>query len=145
MSGVKVFDKITKKEFEVNANCVVNCTGAWGDDIAKMDNPKVLKRLVPTGGAHLTMPSYFGNKRWGICIPATADGRVLFMLPWLGKMIVGTTECKFDKPVLDPGVTDKEVNFICSELRNLYPNISVDKAKNSILSKWSGLRPLILK
>ena len=91
------------------------------------------------------MPSYFGNKRWGICIPATADGRVLFMLPWLGKMIVGTTECKFDKPVLDPGVTDKEVNFICSELRNLYPNISVDKAKNSILSKWSGLRPLILK
>lgn len=145
VSGIKVYDKINNQEFEVKANCVVNCAGAWGDDLAKMDNPKALKRLVPTGGAHLTMPASFGHKRWGICIPSTADGRVLFMLPWLGKVVVGTTEVKFDKPVLDPTVSDKEVTFICKELQNLYPSISVEKAKSSILSKWSGLRPLILK
>lgn len=57
VNGVKVYDKINNKELHVKANCVVNCTGAWGDDLAKMDNPKALKRLVPTGGSPACLPT----------------------------------------------------------------------------------------
>lgn len=57
-----------------------------------MDNPDCKKRIVAADGSHLTMEGDLINKKYGLLIPKTKDGRVLFILPWLDHAILGTTD-----------------------------------------------------
>ncbi len=47
---------------------------------------------MASSGAHVTLPLFLGSPTTGIIIPKTNDGRVVFLLPWLGHLIAGTTD-----------------------------------------------------
>lgn len=70
---------------------VVNATGPFADGIRKLSDPTCTPMVQPSAGAHVTLPEYYANKGVGMIIPKTKDGRVLFMLPWLDRVIAGTT------------------------------------------------------
>lgn len=92
VSGVTFLDKVHNTHVKVEGKVVVNASGCFADQIRMMDNPLVKKRIIPSGGSHLILPASFSSRKWGILVPTTDDGRILFILPWMRKTLVGTTD-----------------------------------------------------
>ena len=86
---------MTKKRYEVKSKYVVNCTGAWADKIRLKDNPKAAKRICIVAGSHLTYDQSISSSKFGLCLPSP-DGRILLVVPWLNRIIAGTTEKTYD-------------------------------------------------
>ncbi|BHF62051.1 glycerol-3-phosphate dehydrogenase [Sparganum proliferum] len=141
VSGARLRDCLTGKEFVVRAKCVVNATGPFTDSIRKMEDSSQKPICQPSIGTHIVLPKYYSPENMGLLDPSTTDGRVVFFLPWLGGVVAGTT----DEPCAvteSPKPTEKEVDFILSEIKHyLSPDIKV--RSGDVLSVWSGIRPLV--
>ncbi|MEZ4874384.1 MAG: glycerol-3-phosphate dehydrogenase/oxidase [Flavobacteriaceae bacterium] len=136
---VEVEDMETHKIYSVKGKAIVNATGIFTDSILKMYNPKHKKMVVPSQGIHLMLDSSFLQSDKAILIPKTSDGRVLFIIPWHQKVIVGTTDTLIKKPTIEPTPKHEEVEFI---LDNINQYLSKKATKEDVLSVYSGLRPL---
>ncbi|EAR93558.2 FAD-dependent oxidoreductase (macronuclear) [Tetrahymena thermophila SB210] len=143
--GIVFKDKINGKDISVKGKCIVNCTGAFADNIRKMDDPSCQKRILAVAGSHMTMPASFCSRKHALVIPETQDGRILFLVPWQNHAVVGTTERALDEPELDPTVSAQELIFMSEEVGKIYSNLPSSEITNNINSKWAGLRPLILQ
>ena len=138
--GVLAEDVITGTQFEIRAKVVANCTGAFSDQLRSLDsdaNPMIsLSR-----GSHVVLAgSVLGGSKSGILVPRTSDNRVLFAIPWYGRVLAGTTEVPVESPELEPKPAEEEIEFILS---NLGRYLSSRPGKEEILSVFAGLRPLI--
>ena len=137
--GALVEDQETQETWTVKAKAFVNATGPFSDQIRKLDNPSVPKTMVGSIGTHLVIKQDFAPKHTGILIPKTSDGRVLFLLPWQGHTLVGTTDIPINIAP-DSVPSDDEVAYLLDHLRK-YLGIRV--SSEDILAKWSGIRPLV--
>ena len=137
--GVKVKNTETDEVFNVKSKVVINASGIFTDKILKMYNPKHKKTVVPSQGVHLVLDASFLNSEKAIMIPKTSDGRVLFVIPWQGKVIVGTTDTLIKKPILEPVALNTEVDFI---LKTLSKYLIKAPTRKDVLSVFCGLRPL---
>jgi glycerol-3-phosphate dehydrogenase len=137
--GVKVKNTETGEVFNVKAKVVINASGIFTDKILKMYNPKHKKTVVPSQGVHLVLDASFLNSEKAIMIPKTSDGRVLFVIPWHGKVIAGTTDTLIKKPILEPIALDVEIDFI---LNTLSQYLIKSPKREDVLSVFCGLRPL---
>jgi glycerol-3-phosphate dehydrogenase len=137
--GARIKDLIGGEEFPVKARVVINATGPFVDGIRKMDDPVVPPMLTASSGVHIVLDRRFSPPETGLLIPKTEDGRVLFLLPWLGHTLVGTT----DNPAPieeDPRATEEEIQYI---LRHVEKYFEAPIGRQDVLSAWSGLRPLV--
>jgi glycerol-3-phosphate dehydrogenase len=73
-------------------------------------------------------------------VPKTADGRVIFAIPWQGKVVIGTTDVAAPRPEMEPGHTQDEIGFL---LETIQPYLAKKISESDILSVFSGLRPLV--
>src|SRR5690606_1307699 len=96
--------------------------------------------VAPSQGVHLTLPRDFLPGDKAILIPKTDDGRVLFVVPWNGRTIVGTTDTPRDDLPLDPPALPAEVDFILSTATRY---LSRKPTRADVTSVWAGLRPLV--
>jgi glycerol-3-phosphate dehydrogenase len=136
--GVKAIDCETNISYKLNANVVINATGVFTNKIIKMDNAFAQKIIQPSQGVHVVLENTFLSSD-AIMIPKTIDGRVLFVIPWKGKVIVGTTDTPVKKCEYEPKALDKEIDFILLTLNN-YLKKHVERS--DIQSVFVGLRPL---
>jgi glycerol-3-phosphate dehydrogenase len=83
-------DNLTGKAYKIYAKYVINCTGVWADKIRLLDNYKVKKRICLVSGSHIVYDAKLTSGTFGITAP-TADGRVILVQPWLGRVLAGTT------------------------------------------------------
>ncbi|WP_331774750.1 glycerol-3-phosphate dehydrogenase/oxidase [Sulfurospirillum sp. 1612] len=139
IKAVRVQDKINESQYLVRADCVINATGVFCDDIRRMDDPSVSPIVEASSGIHILVDKKFLPNEEGLMIPKTEDGRVLFMLPYLDKCLVGTTD-EEAKAVDHPEVKEKDIEYLLRHMRKYF---SIDIQKSDILSAWSGLRPLV--
>jgi glycerol-3-phosphate dehydrogenase len=137
--GVKLIDTESGIQYNINAKAVINATGVFVDEINKLDNPGSKPLVVPSQGVHLVLDKSFLQSEYAIMIPKTSDGRVLFAVPWHGKVVVGTTDTLVDKPSLEPRALDEEVDFI---LTNAAQYLAKDPSRSDVKSVFAGLRPL---
>jgi len=136
--GARVRDVMTKEEVDIFAKVVINATGPYTDKIRKLADEKSTTSVEASSGAHVTLPAYMGSSFAGLIIPKTADGRVVFMLPWQNHMIAGTTD--HSCPVIDhPSSTKDDVDYI---LKTVSEYLGVPVSTSDVTSAWSGLRPL---
>src|SRR5690606_2388382 len=139
ITGLSVRNVIENKTYEIKAKAVVNATGVFADKIIKMDEPASPKMIQPSQGIHVVLDRSFLGGDDALMIPKTSDGRVLFVVPWYGKLIVGTTDTIREKPKLEPLPMQKEIDFVL----NTAGNYLVKKpTRKDILSVFAGLRPL---
>ncbi|GLB50190.1 glycerol-3-phosphate dehydrogenase [Neptunitalea sp. Y10] len=139
VNGVVAKDNETGKEYAINAKAIVNATGIFTDDILKMDNPTAKNLVRPSQGVHLVLDKSFLPGNDAIMIPKTDDGRVLFLVPWHDKVVVGTTDTLLDEHSLEPTALEEEIEFI---LRTANHYLTKDVSRNDVLSIFAGLRPL---
>ena len=139
ITGVEVLDKINEQNLTFEASSIVNAAGVFADKVNRLDEENAKKMLDLSTGIHIVLDKKYLPSKEGLMIPKTEDGRVLFILPWLGKCLVGTTD---DPATLKtrPEVTDKDIEYILRHLK-IYFDMKIDK--DEILSSWCGLRPLI--
>ncbi|MEO7961543.1 MAG: glycerol-3-phosphate dehydrogenase/oxidase [Ginsengibacter sp.] len=139
VSGITIEDLETGAKYNVKAKAVVNATGVFADEIIRMDQPGATKTLAVSQGVHIVLDKKFLNGNHALMIPKTGDGRVLFLLPWHGKIIAGTTDTNTDKLVLEPVALEKEIDFI---LETASGYLTVKPVRRDVLSIFAGLRPL---
>ncbi|RLD23728.1 MAG: FAD-dependent oxidoreductase [Bacteroidetes bacterium] len=139
VSGVIMEDQETGKTYEINAKSVVNATGVFVDEVNKMDNPESKPLVVPSQGVHIVLDKSFLRSDYAIMIPKTSDGRVLFAVPWHGKVVVGTTDTEVKEASLEPRALDEEIEFI---LANATQYLAKPPSRSDIKSVFAGLRPL---
>jgi glycerol-3-phosphate dehydrogenase len=139
VSGVRATDVESKKEYQLNAKVVINATGVFVDDVLQMDTPGKSPLVRPSQGIHLVVDKSFLKSDSAIMIPETADGRVLFAVPWHNYVLLGTTDTPLNKHSIEPVALQKEIDFILSTVKQYMTRPPEEK---DVLSIFAGLRPL---
>lgn len=142
--GLVCEDAETGLRYSLRANAVVNATGVWVDTLRQQDGEAlgrpVRPIVAPSQGVHIVVDREFLPSDHALMVPKTADGRVLFAVPWLGKLILGTTDSPRQDLAREPLAFHEEVAFILNEsARYLRRAPGVDDVR----SIWVGLRPLV--
>lgn len=136
----QLIDNLTHKQYLIKTKCILNCTGPNADLIRQQLNPELEPVMAPSSGVHICFPGKIFPINAGFLIPKTADGRVIFVLPWQNYVLFGTT----DSPVKDTNSTPKpsisDINYL---LQNLSKYFEIPDAKNKISGAFEGYRPLI--
>jgi glycerol-3-phosphate dehydrogenase len=130
----------TGAEHELHARVVVNATGVFADAVRRLDDPEALPLLTPSQGIHLVLDRSFQPGATAILVPHTDDGRVLFAVPWHGRVVVGTTDTPVDSPALEPRPQAQEIELLLTHIARY---LTRDPAPEDVLSCFAGLRPLV--
>ncbi|KAL3649633.1 Glycerol-3-phosphate dehydrogenase sdp6, mitochondrial [Castilleja foliolosa] len=136
--GARIRNHLSGKEFDTYAKVVVNAAGPFCDSVRKMADKEAKPMISPSSGVHIVLPDYYSPQGMGLIVPKTKDGRVVFMLPWLGRTVAGTTDSNTSITML-PEPHEDEIEFILDAISD-YLNIKVRRV--DVLSAWSGIRPL---
>ena len=139
-NGVGFVDLETGLTHTAEAAVVINATGIFSDSIRLMDDPAATPAVQPSQGVHLVFDRSFLAGDSAIMVPHTDDGRVLFVIPWHGKVLVGTTDTAMDHADIEPRAMKEEVGFI---LRNAAKYLARVPEEKDILSVFAGQRPLV--
>ncbi len=137
--GVKAYDKISQKEEKFFAKVVINATGVFSDHIRKMADENVKNIIKPSSGIHIVIDKKYLPSKNGLMIPKTEDKRVLFILPYMGKCLVGTTDREAEVTE-HPKVKESDIEYLLHHI-NSYFDLKI--TKKDILSSFCGLRPLV--
>lgn len=139
VNGVVAVDQETNETYQLKSKVVINATGVFTDEVLQMDKPSAKDQIKPSQGIHLVLDKSFLAGNDAIMIPKTDDGRVLFLVPWHNRVVVGTTDTVLDSHSLEPRALEAEINFILTTA-NRYLN--KDVSRDDVLSMYAGLRPL---
>ena len=137
--GVHAIDQESGEQYTIRAKAVINATGIWVDDVLRMDALEHHNTIVPSQGVHLVLDRKFLKGDAAIMIPKTSDGRVLFAVPWHGKVIVGTTDTRMQAPDLEPRALDEEIEFILTTAADY---LQKAPTRADVKSVFAGMRPL---
>ena len=148
ITGLQCQDTETGAAMTIKARCVINATGVWVDELRqkdgdanKGDGRRPTKAMVaPSQGVHIVVEREFLRGDTALMVPKTADGRVLFAVPWLGKVILGTTDTPRNDLAREPRPFRQEVEFILTEAGRYLQRAP---RRSDALSVWVGLRPLV--
>ena len=126
----------------LRARCVVNAAGVWVDDlIAQAHTSTPARRMVtPSQGVHLVVDKRFLAGDSALLVPKTKDGRVLFAVPWMGSVILGTTDTQRSDAPREPEALEEEIEFILREAGHV---LTPAPTRADVRSVWVGLRPLV--
>src|SRR3984885_12743239 len=140
VNGLTARDEESGEEFTIHARIVVNATGVFTDSVRRMADPAAEQLVLTRQGIHLVFEPSFLRSQTALMVPKTSDGRVLFVIPWHGHAVAGTTDTPVDAPSLEPRALDEEIDFIL-ETAGRY--LSRPPTRADILSVYVGLRPLV--
>lgn len=149
VEGVIAKDLETGEDVKIKAKSVINATGPYSDVILNMDkavdgvaskDATTPRMVVPSAGVHVVLPEYYCPKDMGILDAQTSDGRVMFFLPWQGKVLAGTTDVPLNKIPENPTPTEADIEDILHELQHY---IKFPVRREDVLSAWAGIRPLV--
>jgi len=139
LSTAQVADQLSKQSFSIDATVFVNATGPAADSVRRMAAPAIPRRLRLSKGAHVVLPMQVFPTEQAMLIPKTDDGRVLFAVPWRGRLLVGTTETEV-QPGDELYVTQEDVEFILGQLNNY---LATPVTPDQIVAGFAGARPLV--
>ncbi|MGL6129712.1 glycerol-3-phosphate dehydrogenase/oxidase [Chryseobacterium artocarpi] len=137
--GVVAEDQFSKQQYQLYTKVVINATGVFTNDILNMNNPKHGKLVVPSQGIHLVLDKSFLKSDDAIMIPKTSDGRVLFVVPWHDRALVGTTDTLLKDESFEPRALEEEISFVLNTARQY---LSKKPTREDVKSVFAGLRPL---
>ncbi len=139
LEGIVFEDMETGEKHMSKGKTVINAAGVFADDITKLDDPSARRMIKPSQGVHIVLDNSFLQGDSAIMIPHTSDGRVLFAVPWHGKVVVGTTDTPIESHSLEPRALEEEIEFLITTSSKY---LKKDPGRKDILSIFAGLRPL---
>jgi glycerol-3-phosphate dehydrogenase len=142
ITGVAVRDRLTGKEWSVQARAVILAAGAWTDEmIRRFELPMARPLLRRTKGVHIVLPRERLPLARAITLISPVDGRVMFALPWRERSVLGTTDTDYDGTADDVAADADDVKYLCDSGNGYFPGANL--APSDVIATWAGLRPLI--
>jgi glycerol-3-phosphate dehydrogenase len=136
IDGARVRDMLSGAEIEVRAERVIDATGVWAARGGPFGAGSV--GLLPSRGSHLLVRRERIPSRMGMTI--RAPGKVVFLVPWPGHWVIGTTDAPYHGPVDRPSASPAEVDEILAVVNR---RLDVDLTHADIVGTYAGLRPLV--
>lgn len=138
--GATVIDSTSGQEHTVRARAVVNATGVFTDTLLALDDPASAGVIAVSQGIHLVLDREFLPGDTAIMVPRTDDGRVVFIIPWQGRALIGTTDTPRPMPSVEPTALEEEIAFV---LRYAALYLTRKPTRADVLAVYVGLRPLV--
>jgi glycerol-3-phosphate dehydrogenase len=138
ITGARGRDHVADAELTIHARQIVNATGPWCDQVRRLAGDAGGPLLRPTKGVHLVVPDLGWTTAFLLLHPA--DGRVFFVIPWLGKTLLGTTDTVCDDSPDHLTVTAEDTSYLLAGYNHVF---TPPLRPTDILSSFVGLRPLI--
>ncbi len=138
--GVALQDLESGQRWQVAARCVINATGIFADQFRKKIDSGIRPLLSHSQGSHLVLEKDFWPHPTALLIPKTRDRRVIFVIPWYGRLLVGTTDVPVREPEAEPRARSEEIGYL---LEHLEPYLARSIEQHSIRAVFSGQRPLV--
>ena len=140
VTGVELADMIQERNVDVHARVVINATGAWADDLRKQLD--ATPRIRPLRGSHLIFPSWRIPVAQAISFLHPFDHRPVFIFPWEGVTLVGTTDVDhYETLDSEPSISPYEVAYLMGAVEYQFP--SLDITLEDVISTYAGVRPVI--
>ncbi|RMF13593.1 MAG: glycerol-3-phosphate dehydrogenase/oxidase [Gammaproteobacteria bacterium] len=139
VKGTTCRDRLSGDSFELSGRVVINATGAWTDQLRQRSEGQ--PDIRPLRGSHLVFPSWRVPVAMSISYLHPRDKRPVFVFPWEGVTVAGTTDldhCLTDK---DASITEEEVSYLLEGLNHILP--SAQLSHGDVLSTWAGVRPVV--
>jgi glycerol-3-phosphate dehydrogenase len=140
INGLTARDAFSGEDLILHARIVVNATGVFTDEIRRMADPAADPLMVTSQGIHLVFNRSFLHGDTALMVPKTSDGRVLFVIPWHGHAVAGTTDTPVDAPCLEPRPLEEEIDFILETAGRFFTR---PPSRADVLAVYVGLRPLV--
>jgi glycerol-3-phosphate dehydrogenase len=140
-AGVLVRDTLGGGEFELCADNVINATGVWADRLKpeELYGEEEVPRIRPSRGTHVTLSRDLLDVRAGAIVPA-GGGRTVFVLPWLGRTLVGTTDNDYEGSVEHVPPSDEDVAYLLEAVNDFF---GTELGAGHLTGAYAGVRPLI--
>lgn len=138
--GAQVYDRVSGRAYTLRARAVVNATGVFSDTVRRLDDTTVKPVVSASQGIHLMLNRRFLPGDTALLVPHTEDGRVVFVIPWRGRTLVGTTDTPVPEPAAEPRPQAGEIEFL---LEQAAPYLLVKPTMADVCSVFAGLRPLV--
>ena len=140
VTGATLQDTETGETRSVNTSAVINATGCWAEALHPQIQKK--KHLRPLRGSHLIFPKQVLPVRQAVSFVHPLDQRAIFVIPWEGVVLVGTTDLDHDEDLsLEPAITREEADYLIAGVRTLFPSLGI--SIRQCTSSLAGLRPVI--
>jgi len=136
VTGLRVRDVLEGGEVEVSGRLVVNASGPWFDRVAGRLGPHPRPRIRTTKGIHLAVAPV---SQRAVALFSELDGRLVFVIPWLGYSWVGTTDTDFGGDPAEACATAEDVDYLLRSLRRYFPPI----ASGPVHWSNAGVRALV--
>jgi glycerol-3-phosphate dehydrogenase len=139
--GVRCLDTLSGGEVEVRGQTVVNATGVWADRISPDEfyEAEEVPRIRPSRGTHVTLAQDRLRVECGAIVPAEG-GRTIFVLPWLGRTLIGTTDNDYEGPLDHIPPDPADVDYLLEATNRFF---GTDLVPADLTGAYAGVRPLI--
>ncbi|NNF03437.1 MAG: glycerol-3-phosphate dehydrogenase/oxidase [Rhodothermales bacterium] len=142
VDGVVARDVHSDAEYSFRARSVVNATGVFADSLRQIDDEAAPSMIRPSQGIHLVLDRSFMDSDVAIMVPKTDDGRVLFGIPWYGRVLLGTTDTAVDTIRAEPRPFEEEIDYLIEHAGRY---LRTQPSRRHVRSVFTGLRPLVSK
>ncbi|MBX9724995.1 MAG: glycerol-3-phosphate dehydrogenase/oxidase, partial [Candidatus Obscuribacterales bacterium] len=140
ITGVNCHDRYSGQEFSVSCKVCVNATGVWSDEVSALIDSDAEKRVTPSKGIHIVVPSSAFETNTALFLPSK-DARFIFLLPWKHALMIGTTETAYTGDIENLRANEDEIAYLLSVV-NSYTN-SHKLNRSDVKATFAGLRPLV--
>jgi glycerol-3-phosphate dehydrogenase len=143
VTGVRAEDVETGVEFEIGARTVIAATGVWSDDITEMlaagGGPvRPGLRVRASKGVHLVVPRGVISGDAGLIL--RTEKSVLFVIPWGGHWIIGTTDTDWQLDRAHPAASAKDIEYLLAQVNQV---LDRPLSTKDIEGVYAGLSPLL--
>lgn len=140
ITGVKFVDQESGQSFDAYSKIIVNAAGPFCDEVRRMAEPSLPPILVASQGSHIVLHRRYLPGKDALLIPQTSDGRVLFVIPWQGHTLVGTTDIPTPTVPINPHASDNEIAYL---LETVTRYLERPPVREDVLASFAGIRPLL--
>ncbi len=140
VNGVQLKDAASGQTYAVHAKLVINATGAWADTLRQQQG--AAPKLRPLRGSHLVLPAWRLPTAQAISLMHPEDGRPVFVFPWEGATLVGTTDIDHSGDLrIDATITPAEMRYLLAALTFQFPQLQL--TQDDVIATYAGVRPVI--
>ena len=138
--GITARDTETLNVKNLSTSAVINATGSWAEELHP--SPKSKLHLRPLRGSHLLFPGSLLHLSHAVSFIHPADNRPVFIVPWEGAILLGTTDVDhYEDLSKEPSISEEEIDYLMDAFTAMFP--SVDISLKDCISTFAGVRPIL--
>lgn len=137
--GLRMRDRLSAAEFRVDSQWIINASGPWADRVAHRAGLSDLRMVGGVRGSHIVVPRFAGAPDSALYTEAL-DRRPIFVVPWNGELLVGTTEVSDSGNPGNAQPSNPEIEYLLNSFNRLFPAAAI--GRDRIRYAMAGVRPL---